>query len=213
MEWERFLGLPELPELPELPTHLQNITNEHLMFGSAIVLAIFYIIYIGRGARFKLGLLYLKYKFNEFAYKPVFDNFYKKEPRIEEPEEFIYEDIDPNSNLDDGEKAKKILDDIMDSKFEYYMYKEILPLYLGNQKKAPVTNEKFKELKNTFYQDVKLSISPVLIRRLNYIFTPSGVGIYIHSRFSTMFNKTDAKFVNKDNTLDKDNFFMSGGTK
>ncbi len=195
----------------KLPEHLQDITAEHLLIGSGIVLIVMYLIFLGRSARFKLGMAYLSYRFKEF--QGFIDALTSKKGKgvSKDKEDFIFKDEDPNSNLDEGLKAKDILDSLLESKFEYYMYKEILPLYLGNQRKAPITNEKFKELKNTFYQDIKLSLSPVLIRRLNYIFTPSGIGVYIHSKFATMFNKTDSKFVDKNNVLEKDNFFMNGG--
>ncbi len=136
-------------------------------------------------------------------------NFLKSKKQEEPREEFVFKDDDPNSNLDDGIKARKILDELIEGKYEYYMYKEILPLYLGNNKKAPISKEKFKEIKDSFYNDIKVSISPVVIRRLNYVFTPAGIGIYIHSRFSTMFNKTDSKFVDRNEVLEKDNFFMN----
>ncbi len=196
----------------KLPEHLQDITPEHLLIGSGIVLIIMYLIFLGRSARFKLGMAYLSYRFKEFqVFIDALTSKKSKSSAKSGKEDFIFKDEDPSSNLDDGLKAKDILDSLLESKFEYYMYKEILPLYLGNQRKAPITNEKFKELKNTFYQDIKLSLSPVLVRRLNYIFTPSGIGVYIHSKFATMFNKTDSKFVDKNNVLEKDNFFMNGG--
>lgn len=197
----------------ELPKHLENIGLEQLLIGIGIILSIFYLIFLGRSDRVRIILNYLKYRSIE-AYRFIRSLSSKTSKASEaskaseDKENFVFKDEDPNSNLDDGLKAKNILDTLLENKFEYYMYKEILPLYLGNQKKAPITNEKFKELKNTFYHDIKLSISPVLIRRLNYVLTPEGIGIYIHSKFATMFNKIDSKFVNKNDVLEKDTFFM-----
>lgn len=190
--------------------YLYDYTTNEIVFTGAILSSILLgVVYLGYRNNIKLGYEYIKFRLQTLKYMlPRFKKRPKPVPMPEE-EEFVFKDEDPNSNLEDGIKAKKILDEILEGKFEYYMYKEILPLYLGNQKKAPITNEKFKEFKNSFYQDIKLTLSPVLVRRLNYIFTPAGVGVYIHSKFATMFNKTDSKFVNKDNTLEKDNFFMS----
>jgi len=120
-----------------------------------------------------------------------------------------FTDEDPKSNLKDAQDAKKLLDELIENKFEYYLYKDILPYYVQNATRTKLDKEKFKELKETFYNDIKMSTSPVVVRRLNYLFTPRGIGLYIHSRFSTLFNKVDSKFVNKDAGIpEKNGFFV-----
>jgi hypothetical protein len=111
-------------------------------------------------------------------------------------------------------KAKYVmefLDDLIKKKYEYYLYKDILPVYIGNEysKKEKFSKEKFLEIKNFFFNDLYMSLSPEMKKEMVTIFSTSGIEMYIHQRFATYFNKTDAKFLNKEEDIKDNMFFMS----
>jgi len=103
------------------------------------------------------------------------------------------------------------LDDLIKDKYEYYLYKEILPVYLGNEsnKKEKFNKEKFLQLKNFFFLDILKSLSKNVKIELMNLFTKDGIELYIHQKFATLFNKTDAKFLNLEDNVKDNMFFMS----
>jgi hypothetical protein len=111
-------------------------------------------------------------------------------------------------------KAKYVMDfinDLIKRKYEYYLYKDILPVYIGNEfsKKEKFSKERFLELKEFFFNDIFMSLSPEMKKELVSLFSPSGIEIYIHQQFATYFNKTDAKFLNIEEEIKDNMFFMS----
>jgi len=111
-------------------------------------------------------------------------------------------------------KAKFImefLNDLIKKKYEYYLYKDILPVYIGNEysKKEKFSKEKFLELKEFFFNDIYMSLSPEIKNDIITLFSKSGIEIYIHQQFATYFNKTDAKFLNTEEDIKDNMFFMS----
>jgi len=105
----------------------------------------------------------------------------------------------------------ELLDKLITDKYEYYLYKEILPVYIGNisNKKEKFSKEKFLQLKENFFSDINMSLSKNIKSELINLFTREGIEIYIHQKFATLFNKTDAKFLNGDTDIKENMFFMS----
>jgi len=110
-----------------------------------------------------------------------------------------------------GKYAMDFLNDLIKKKYEYYLYKDILPVYIGNEysKKEKFTKERFLEIKEFFFNDIFMSLSPEMKKEIVKLFSASGIEIYIHQQFATYFNKTDAKFLNKEEDIKDNMFFMS----
>jgi len=123
--------------------------------------------------------------------------------------------IDEKSNekisLDSAKKALDILDDLIKYKFEYYLYKEILPMYIGNEsnKKEVFKKKDFIDLKTRFFNDIKISLSNEAYKDILRIHSKTGIEIMVHQKFSTLFNKIDSKFLNKEDDFKDNMFFMS----
>jgi len=108
----------------------------------------------------------------------------------------------------------EFLDKLITDKYEYYLYKEILPVYVGNisNKKEKFNKEKFLQLKEMFFSDINMSLSKNIKIELMNLFTRKGIEIYIHQKFATLFNKTDAKFLNGEEDIKENMFFMTDKT-
>jgi len=137
----------------------------------------------------------------------VIDTRRKSESENKDSNVKTFKNIEPS-------KAKYVvefLDDLIKKKYEYYLYKDILPVYIGNEysKKEKFSKEKFLELKEFFFNDIYMSLSSEMKKEIVMIFSKSGIEIYIHQRFATYFNKTDAKFLNKEEDIRDNMFFMS----
>jgi hypothetical protein len=104
-----------------------------------------------------------------------------------------------------------LLEELIKQKFEFYLYKDILPVYIGNEntKKEKFKKEKFMALKKFFYSDLLNSLSEEQLNEVYKLFTQTGFEIFIHQKFSIAFNKVDAKFLNKEEDLKENMFFMS----
>ena len=105
----------------------------------------------------------------------------------------------------------ELLDKLISDKYEYYLYKEILPVYIGNisNKKEKFNKEKFLQLKENFFSDINMSLSKNIKVELIKLFTREGIEIYVHQKFATLFNKTDAKFLNGEEDIKENMFFMT----
>ena len=105
----------------------------------------------------------------------------------------------------------EFLNDLLKTKFDYYTYKEILPIYIGNEtnKKEKFKKEKFLKLKEFYFKDISMSLSKNIKKELINLFTEQGIEIYIHQYFATHFNKIDAKFLNMEEDVKGNMFFMS----
>ena len=117
-----------------------------------------------------------------------------------------------NINLQESQLAIKLLNDLINDIFEFYSYKEILPIYYGSKKTSPFTKEEVKDLKDKFTNQVLLTINPQFLKAIQSIYTKEGLLLYIHSKFMTKFNKIDAKF-NLDPKLKNENFGLAKNEK
>jgi len=118
-----------------------------------------------------------------------------------------------NRSIQDSLKAKELFDSLLKNKFDFYLYKEILPKYVGSEeyKKEKIKKDDFQELKEKFFLDIKQTISKELFNHLMYLMSPVGLELYVHQQFSIYFNKIDMKFFNNDEKpSEKDLFFMTG---
>ena len=100
-------------------------------------------------------------------------------------------------NLDTVNKAKVFLDSLIVDKFEFFLYQDILPVYMAKKKKSPFSNPEFFEIKNNFRKSILGSITPELLEILLTIYSKEGLQLYIIERFTTLFNKVDAKYLNE----------------
>jgi len=110
--------------------------------------------------------------------------------------------------LKDGKDALEILDNIILDKYQYYLYTQIFPKYMGSTKKVAIGKEEFHNLKENFWVEVMGGITPELLEKVKYIFNEKGLIIYINEKFITLFNKTDAKFMDNVNFTDKEEKFF-----
>jgi hypothetical protein len=97
-----------------------------------------------------------------------------------------------------GERALKILNDVIDDKFKYYFYKNILPSYLGSKGNSPIKNKEFQELKEKFITDILGSVTSTLIKDLGFIYSEKGIALHINQGFIYRFNKVDAKYFDEE---------------
>jgi len=126
---------------------------------------------------------------------------------------FAHKKVEPKKKVEpekplSRKETMEIFDKIIDYKFQFYLYKDILPLLIGNSSKTKISKDIFIKLKESFYNDVKYSIGNDFKKQLHYVLSSEGIGFYIHQRFGYLFNKIDSKFVDT-NTLEKDLFFMA----
>ena len=104
-----------------------------------------------------------------------------------------------------GKEAIDILDKIITDKYQFYLYKYILPVYLGSNKSSPMSKEKFKNIKEQFFIEIMKSVSPNITEALYLIYSTEGLMLYINEKFITLFNKTDSKFLNSGENIYKNN--------
>jgi len=142
----------------------------------------------------------------------IYTQFQKKNKEIKKLKEEINKlnDLDNLNKIDlnKGEQALKILDNLIDKKFDFYLYKEILPRYLASEVSSPFKKDELKKLKDKFYSDIVLSVNKNFKKELLNIYTSEGVGLYVHERFMNLFNKVDSKFINKSKLNSKDPGFF-----
>jgi len=114
-----------------------------------------------------------------------------------------------------GKESVEQLNNLVQEKFNYYLYKDILPVYVSS-KTQKFNKEDFKKLKDKFYNDVLISVSPSLKKGLQKSLSPDGIGLLIHEKFGYLFNKVDSKFIgdmepimSSRSNKDEHSFFMS----
>ncbi len=107
----------------------------------------------------------------------------------------LKENIKINNIID----TKKLLDDILFSKYEYYLTSEILAYFLNDK---DIDKKKIKELKESYYLDVSNSISDDLKNEILKLFTIKGIKLYIHQTFLRLLNESNIKY-SSGSSLDK----------
>ncbi len=112
----------------------------------------------------------------------MFDAFINRKIEVEKLEE-----IKPVS-LVKGQEAIDFIERLIKEKYNYYMYLELLPIYLDH--KIPEKN-KIKVIKEKIYVSVVGSLTRHVKSEILDFFTEKGIEIFIHEKIIILMNETD----------------------
>jgi hypothetical protein len=110
-----------------------------------------------------------------------------------------------NLNLSIDEKSHKIdfkytqvaldfLDRLIKEKYNFYLYTNLLPIYLDN--KIP-EKKLVQEIKEKIYVSVVGGLNPDTKKSILTFFTEKGIEIYIHEKIMILMNETDFRTSDK----------------
>ena len=93
------------------------------------------------------------------------------------------------------------LDRVIQDKFDYHLYNNILPIYLD--KKIP-EKKVISSIKEKIYVSVVGGLTPEVKKSILNIFTEKGIEIYINEKIMVLLNRTDYRATNSTkNTIDR----------
>ncbi len=101
-----------------------------------------------------------------------------------------YADID----LRKGQLAMDFLERLIREKYNYYMYLELLPIYLD--RKIPEKNT-IKNIKEKIYVSVVGSLTRSVKHEILNFFTEKGIEIFVNEKIIIMMNETDFRSAEK----------------
>ncbi len=127
----------------------------------------------------------------------IFDKF-KAEDKKEEvvPIEIEIPDPKPNKliDLNEGQDSINFLERLIKEKYNYYMYLELLPIYI--EQKIP-EKKLIEEVKSKIYANVVGSLTRDVKQELLRFFTDKGIEIYVNEQIIILMNQTDFKASEK----------------
>lgn len=91
-------------------------------------------------------------------------------------------------DLTKGGESIDFLERLIREKYNYYMYLELLPIYLD--RKIPEKNI-IKEIKEKIYVSVVGSLTNEVKQEILRFFTERGIEIFVHEKIVIMMNETD----------------------
>jgi hypothetical protein len=115
------------------------------------------------------------------------DKSYKKEEEIKATEV-------PGVNLDEGQLALNYLDRLIKEKYQYYLYLDLLPIYLD--RKIPEKNI-ISKIKEKIYVSIVGSLTREVKHEILKYFTEKGIEIYVNERIIVYMNETDFQTAQK----------------
>ncbi len=145
-----------------------HLNAEATQLGTALIV-IFIFFVIATGVK----------KVIEFSTRP-------KEPEPESKELIPIKEVD----LTRGQVAMDFIDRLIQEKYNYYMYLELLPIYLD--RKIPEKNV-INKVKEKIYVSVVGSLSVDVKYEMLKFFTERGMEIYVNEKIVVMINRTDFK--------------------
>jgi len=109
----------------------------------------------------------------------------------------LIEDIQSKEHIDFVyiQEAMKFMDNIIDSKYNYYLYNVLMPIYLD--KKIP-EKKLVETTKEKIYVSVVGGLTPSVKKSILEFFTEKGIEIYIHERIIVLMNRTDFHSTSKN---------------
>jgi hypothetical protein len=93
-----------------------------------------------------------------------------------------------------ADDAIKFLDRIINEKYRYYMYVELIPIYLD--KKIP-EKKLIQTIKEKIYVSVVGGLTQETKKSILTFFNEKGIEIYIHEKIMILINETDFKASDK----------------
>ncbi len=99
-----------------------------------------------------------------------------------------------NVNLNKAETAMDFLERLIKDKYTYYMYLELLPIYLANN--IPEKNV-IKKIKEKIYVSVVGSLTRPVKEEMLKFFTEKGVEIFVNEQIIILMNETDFRSAGK----------------
>jgi len=100
-----------------------------------------------------------------------------------------------NIDVNTCAQLKKFLFDLIENKFKYYLYKDILPLYVNSKK---LDKKQINEIKEKIFIEIRISLSKNIKQKLLSCFTKDGLNLLINEQIIILMNKIDLKFFDKD---------------
>jgi len=110
--------------------------------------------------------------------------------------------LDIKIDIGTSKSIKNFIIDLVDDRFNYYLYTEILPLYMSNKK---LDKTMIQEIKEKIFIEISLFLSKEQKKYISNYFTQKGIQIFIYERVVILINKIDLSFYkNIDQINEKD---------
>jgi len=113
-------------------------------------------------------------------------------------EELIEEDRKKNQiiNLIHGQEVLSFLESLIKDKYQYYLYQDLLPIYLDS--KIPERTV-VKKVKEKVYASIVGSLTTSVKQEILRFFTEKGIEILVNEKIITYMNETDFRASDKLN--------------
>ena len=102
----------------------------------------------------------------------------------------------PKIDMEEADKILNYLNRLIKEKYNYYMYLELLPLYMEN--KVP-ENKVIDSIKKKIYATVVGGFPHAMKQNILKYFTEKGIEVYINERILFYINQTDFKLNPEEN--------------
>jgi len=176
-----------------LHQHIENLSNFSNHYNYSPILILIGIILILMSFT---GIYFIYKTYNEKLNNKEIDNKNSKNSKNN------INNLDIKIDIGTSKSIKNFIIDLVDDRFNYYLYTEILPLYMSNKK---LDKTMIQEIKEKIFIEISLFLSKEQKKYISNYFTQKGIQIFIYERVVILINKIDLSFYkNIDQINEKD---------
>jgi len=190
-----------LDDIQKPLTTLINIFNINFIVG----IILFSIVFTIGMILFKDQIKYLFYSFMDFM-RSFIDRKSTQKSIKDQQKQSSSSSPRAQLSIQEAQEVRRLLNDIIKEKFNFYLINELLPMYYGNKK--PDKND-INELQERFFTDVSLLITKDLKKIFLKYYTTEGIKIYINEQFLYYVNKIDKAFYTDQTSIVSDDLYKS----